>query len=316
MGHETERSSGIDRDEIDELLNVLDEDATAISKYASIESNIFEPVVLQRLMDAAHGDGSHVQRALYAPGTKQLAPYEEQLGALKFFSDRQVEWSNWFIEKLIQAGIDRAKVEIFVDAIANEWIDGKKRRQTAESMLAIKASIKNHDAFFHKEEAGKYVRNRDVGDAAPLFSEVEMAAIFEANSAMLEVCIGDYLEMYFGKREGSINTTYVRRGVYMTDAPASPMVEHNYLNSYSLAITLPEVFAQTYSPSNAGKGMPTIFSAPIPAIQSRVVAFAPFIRGMTLSQLEIVVAPPVEPFTLTSHGIHGEPIGIDEYSYG
>jgi len=50
----------------------------------------------------------------------------------------------------------------------------------------------------------------------------------------------------------------------------------------------------------------------LPAIQERVVAFAPFVDGMDLSQLEFVVAPPVERTPLRDHGEHG---GIREFSF-
>ena len=58
--------------------------------------------------------------------------------------------------------------------------------------------------------------------------------------------------------------------------------------------------------------MPCIFSAPLAAIQDRIVAFAPFIRGMPLDQLEFVVAPPVEEMGLRYLGVFS---GIHEYGF-
>jgi hypothetical protein len=58
--------------------------------------------------------------------------------------------------------------------------------------------------------------------------------------------------------------------------------------------------------------VPSIFSAPLPAIQDRVVAFAPFIDGIDLSQLEFVIVPPVEEMPLQNDGVHGE---IHEFSF-
>jgi hypothetical protein len=42
------------------------------------------------------------------------------------------------------------------------------------------------------------------------------------------------------------------------------------------------------------------------------VAFAPFIEGMDLSQLELVVAPPIAPMPLRHLGEHG---GIHEFEF-
>lgn len=58
--------------------------------------------------------------------------------------------------------------------------------------------------------------------------------------------------------------------------------------------------------------MPSLFSAPLPAVQQRAVAFALFIRGIDLRQLELVVAPLVERTPLIDHGEHS---GIREFSF-
>lgn len=305
-----------DSDDYDKFLETFDEEGIPALNYATIEPNLFEPLVHQRLLESAADGGDLVQRAPYVPGEKQIAPGELALGALDFFRKKQSDWSNWFREKLLAGGIDATKVDAYIHAFSNLWIDGAKRRQTSQEMQAIKASIKQHDEYFHKSSAGQYVLNSDVGGFDPLLNPLEMQCVFEANSLMLEICIADYLEVYHGPGEGSINRTYVRRGVYMPAGPADPMAELNYLNSYSLALTLPEVFAQTYSQKDKEKGIPTIFSTPLPAVQARTVAFAPFVEGMTLSQLELVVAPPIEPMRLVFHGIYGSPTPIAEYSYG
>ncbi|WP_156432442.1 hypothetical protein [Burkholderia sp. MSMB1498] len=303
-------------DDYDKFLTTFDEEAVPALNYATIEPNLFEPLVQQRLLESAADGGAEVERAPYAQGQKQIAIDELALGALDFFQKKQSDWSEWFQEKLCEGGVDETKVDAYIYAFSSLWIDGAKRRQTSKEMQSIKASIKQHDDFFHKSQAGRYVFHSDVDGADPLLTPWEMQCVFDANSTMLEICIAEYLQVYHGPRAGSINSTYVRRGVYMPTQPISPMTELNYLNSYSLAVTLPEVFAQTYSQKHKDKGIPTIFSAPVPAVQCRTAAFAPFIKGMDLSQLEMVVAPPIEPMELVFHGVHGSQVQIAEYSYG
>ena len=58
--------------------------------------------------------------------------------------------------------------------------------------------------------------------------------------------------------------------------------------------------------------MQSIFSAPLPAIQTRIVAFAPFVKDMDLRQLELVVAPPTASTPLQHDGEFG---GIHEFSF-
>ena len=56
-----------------------------------------------------------------------------------------------------------------------------------------------------------------------------------------------------------------------------------------------------------------VLAEEVPAVQKRVVAFAPFIEGMALRQLELVVAQPVEPeaavVLLASRLVHRRIIG-------
>ena len=89
-------------------------------------------------------------------------------------------------------------------------------------------------------------------------------------------------------------------------------MEVSYLSSFSFAIGRPtELFAQTMRRRVCTR-FPCIVSCPINAIHDRIVAFAPFINGMTLDQVEIVVAPPIRATPLSHHGKFGD---INEYSF-
>lgn len=64
--------------------------------------------------------------------------------------------------------------------------------------------------------------------------------------------------------------------------------------------------------SQLRQGVTSIFSAPLPAVQKRIVAFAPFIAKMDLCQLELVVVPPLEKMLFADQGDFG---GIREYAF-
>ena len=98
----------------------------------------------------------------------------------------------------------------------------------------------------------------------------------------------------------------------MPAVPGPLREELHYLSSYSLALSPVEQFAQTWTNSTKNSGVPSIFSAPLPALQARAVAFAPFVEGMDLRQLELVVAPPVKPTQLIYRGTRG---GIRDYEF-
>lgn len=178
-------------------------------------------------------------------------------------------------------------------------------------MLAIKASIRAFDLLCNPSQVDRFVINGLDESIAPLFTAAEMAVVFQANYGLLAAHLPDYLDHLGDEGPGSLDELYVRRGVYM---PTRDEVrrELHYLSSYSLALSPVEQFAQTWTPSTRGAGIPSIFSAPIVAVQDRVVAFAPFIENMDLSQLEFVVAPPVEAMPLEYHGVFGD---IHEFSF-
>lgn len=178
-------------------------------------------------------------------------------------------------------------------------------------MLAIKASIRDYDRKCHPNLADRYVINPVDPAVQPLFTLEETAAIFQANCGLIDALLPDYVDHLGHEGPGALGDLYVRRGVYMPSVDGVRRELH-YLSSYSLSLGPVEQFAQTHTPSTQGKGMPSIFSAPLPAIQDRIVAFAPFVDGMDLGQLEFVVAPPVERTPLQDDGEHG---GIREFSF-
>jgi hypothetical protein len=97
----------------------------------------------------------------------------------------------------------------------------------------------------------------------------------------------------------------------MPHEPKPNREEASYLSSYSLSIGSTELFAQTKGRKVCTK-IPCIVSCPIVAIHDRVVAFAPFVRDMTLDQMEFVVAPPAKATPMNYQGTFS---GIREYSF-
>ncbi len=284
-------------------------------EHATLDSNLFDPLAQARLYGDVEGVGE-VTRNVKEPKTyNSMTPAEEVLRHLDFFRVNQESWASEFYDRLIEAGVGKDRINIFIKSMAEHWVDGSKRRQDAPEIRALKASIRLHDQTYHSYHAGRFVINADVDVSEPLFSPEEMSMIFEVNSGMLENHMATYLSQVFGERSGSINWLYVRRGVCMPHEPKSELEELHYLSSYSLASGAAELFAQTQGKIQCST-RPCIFSAPLPAIQQRVVAFAPFIREMEINQMEFVVAPPVRPTSIAYLGEFGNPPArIAEYEF-
>jgi hypothetical protein len=296
-----------ERDDYDVFLDSWKPDARLL--HANIDSNLHDALAHQRLLDGGTG-AARVVRAACVAGTKIMSAGEKILRGYKFVEARQAEWSAEFRSRLVSADIDKAKIENFIRCFAQLWIDGKSRRQDSAEMMAIKASIRDLDRLRHPH-ADRYVLNAIDDSVHAMFSIDEMAAIFELNENLLEIFIPDYLDYLKGDGPGSINHLYIRRGVLMPEIE-NIRKELHYLSSYSFALEPVEQFARTWTKATMGIGKPCIFAAPLPAVQKRVVAFAPFIEGMDIGQLELVVAPPTEETHLQSDGEHG---GIFEFSF-
>ena len=231
--------------------------------------------------------------------------------AYGFFEAKHDTWVAAFRDYLLSKEFPEEKLDIYNTSFAVHWVDGRRRRQNSGEMLAIKASIRDYDRHVYPSLGNQYVINPVDPAAQPLFTLDEMAIIFEANSGLIDAFLPDYVDYLDGEGPSTVSDLYVRRGVYMT-ATDDVRRELHYLSSYSLALGPVEQFAQTYTPATQGRGVPSIFSAPLPAIQDRIVAFAPFVKGMDLSQLELVVAPPITRTPLQDDGMHG---GMHEFSF-
>lgn len=278
--------------------------------HTCLPQNINDPFSRQRLLDDSSGCAP-AARTPFAPGPKIMASKEIIARSYDFFLERQTQWSAEFRDYVLGRNVPKAKLDLYISNFATLWIDGRKRRQDSVEIQAIKASIREFDLLCHAAHAGRFVINKVDDAVKPLFTPAEMAAIFEANTGLIDALLPDYIDCLGADGPGSLDDLYVRRGIYM---PAVEKIrrELHYLSSYSLALGPVEQFAQTWTPATRGTGAPSIFSAPLPAVQHRIVAFAPFIEGMDLAQLELVVAPPVEETPLRDDGVYG---AIHEFSF-
>lgn len=283
---------------------------------ATVPHYLFDGLMHQRL-SADYSDDAQAIRAPYQPGKKEMDESEREVRKLDFFEQNQLRWSIDFIERLRNAEdrepISPVKSHKFIRSFKNDWVDGHKRRQESRFMVGLKKSIFNYYKIKRFKDFERRVIERLDSKSIPFFDEDQMAKIFEINKGMVQTYLEDYLEQLGHDGPPSLSHLYVRRGVLMPKGPLDFLKEKHYLSSYSLALGPVELFAQT-QPNQRSRdaGRPCILSAPIGAIQDRIVAFAPFICGMEIDQLEFIVAPPIADTRLKFHGVHG---GIEEYSF-
>tara|TARA_R110001599_G_scaffold318163_1_gene527694 strand:+ start:1757 stop:2665 length:909 start_codon:yes stop_codon:yes gene_type:complete len=278
---------------------------------ATLPQYLFDPVLRNRVLSDQSGDAA-AKRTDYVKGKKTLDSGEQRARAYDFFCEKQSEWAAEFCDYLLSGGVPTTKIDVYINSFVSHWVDGKKRRQDSPEMLSIKASIRDFDRH-HAKDSARFVANPVDESTEALFLPDEMRVVFDANNGLISSFLPDYIEA-LGEEQlvASLDDLHARRGVYMPALADNIRRELNYLSSYSLALGPVEQFAQTFTSDTKTKGIAMIFSAPITTLQDRVVAFAPFVCGMDISQLELVIAPPVSPSILQDNGVHG---GIHEYSF-
>lgn len=297
-----------DRDELEEFLDNFEPDDKL--RHATLDPYLNDPVARMRMLR----DSSCEAPLVRLGGTnviKIMDDQEERARAFQFFEDNHAKWSGEFRDYVLSRNVSAEKLDKFIESFATLWVDGRKTRQLSPEMLSIKASIRDLDILCYPKAADRFVINELDGDVPALFTPREMAVIFTANSGLIDGLLPDYLDALGDEGPGSLDTVYVRRGVFM-EHPGGFRRELHYLSSFSLSLGPVEQFAHTGARSKKTDCVPSIFSAPVSAIQDRIVAFAPFIEGMPLSQLEFVVAPPLEKTPLLDLGRHG---GIHEFCF-
>lgn len=277
--------------------------------WATNELNLSDAFVFERMMSEGRAS-SHI-RVTHTPGVKTTSSDEDKYRKLDFFRSTQGEWSAEFRSRL-EAKIDPDLVSKFLNGITSEWIDGRKARHDSQIMQSLKASIQNYDREIHGSKAQEFVLEVIPNTVAPLFDVYDMRNLYEINSSMLEAYMGEYLVELNSHLISSISDLIVRRGIFAEKPTKEHLVELNLLSSYSLSLSASEQFAVTYTSRTKAIGEATIIGCAFPEIQNRVIAFAPFIPGMKIDQLELILPPPVNIAHLTPLKSWGE---VTEYVF-
>lgn len=278
--------------------------------HACMDAYVNDPVMEKRLSDDLSGSRKAL-RTKYAPGRKLISKSESAIRGMDFIVQNQANWSDEFDDYVTSKGINSEKMRQFYEFFREHWIDGNSRRQKNRMALSIKRSIFDYDMFHYGPSIQDFVVNAASPTSEPFFTIEEMGIIFDANTGLLEARLSEYIDHLNSDVLSTFTDLYIRRGVHMRCINTF-RIELNHLSSYSLALGPVEQFAQTYSRESQGTGIPSIFSAPIPAVQNRTVAFAPFIPEMPINQFEIIVAPPIEKTSFLYHQIHGD---IHEFEF-
>jgi hypothetical protein len=276
----------------------------ALPQYAS--SNDF----MERFLDAIHTPGKEIERSPNTKGIKLVDGSELQADALSYFTDNKQRLEEEFFGDLADA-IGRSKAMAFCDVIATNWYDGRSKRE-APPVLRLKAAVRSYLERIVRTGVtlpDLVVKHEDL-QVEPSFDATEIAKILQVNDILLYKHIKGWLSEHPDSTMMSRGDVFFRRGLALQRpfADGDLYREWDFINSYSIAISAPEKFAQMQVGC-----VPALVSADCDYFNGRVLFFSPFVPAMPAGQLEVGAIPNDRPDHLRSQGQHG---GVHEYLVG
>jgi len=265
---------------------------------------------MERFLDAIHEEGREIERSQNELGTIKLVDDKEMSADfLDYFFDSKSDLENEFCNDLGNE-IGKDNVQIFCDVIATDWYDGRKLRQ-GEKVHRLLISIRNYlQSLEPTVELQNVVERWELADLEPLFDIYQVKTILDINYQIMYRCLEDWKSKHPLTDEITNSEIFLRRGLSLkTDLNTDiPYREWSYINSYSIATSVSEKFAQMQQGH-----IPTLVNGDINLFDKRILFFSPFIPELQMGQLEAGVIPSHSPVLLKSQGIHG---GIHEYIMG
>lgn len=245
-----------------------------------------------------------LQRAINKRGIKLCDEEELLKDNLKFFQETKVKFQNEFYHGLLDILVKKKRVKEFERAVIL-WCRGKYK---AREVLRLKRSV--YDYYFGyslvKSEEQIRVKQKIKSRHKASFEDDEIDAILRLNREMLDGWLVKWLHT-IKEKESVMEKIYLRRGLGLASNFNGQIdyKEKSLINSYSLAITIPEKFSKMRK-----KTSPTIVNANYGDLRLRILFFTPFIKRCPYDQFEMGIIPHYSQMNLTDQGIHAR---IQEY---
>jgi hypothetical protein len=135
----------------------------------------------------------------------------------------------------------------------------------------------------------------------------DVARVLQLNHELLHKHLEAWKAVHLNADRLSSDDIFLRRGLGLERPFEDDDVyrEMDFINSYSLAFSSPEKFAQMQQ-----NKVPAIVNGDLALFEQRVLFFSPFVPGMAVGQLEFGIIPALKALPLKSQGKHA---GIHEY---
>lgn len=265
---------------------------------------------MERFLDAIHTPGEEIERSPNSLGIKLVDGSEMDADALTYFAENKNDLETEFFTDLAEE-IGEPKATEFCDVIATYWFDGRAKRESLP-VQRLKASVRSYlERILRGRVALTEIVVMDASLAqSPSFSDEQIAKTLKVNDRLLLKHIGAWLNRHPDSMMLSRGDVFFRRGLALSKPFSDGDIyrEWDFINSYSIAISAPEKFAQMQN----GR-VPALVNADCDYFNGRVLFFSPFVPSMPVGQLEVGVIPNDRKDKLRAQGRHG---GVYEYLLG
>lgn len=267
---------------------------------------------MERFLEAVQEENAAILRNKRTCGNQLVDGHELHADALLYFCDNKSQMEAEFVAALSEK-IGKERVDLFVNTIRSDWYC---KRKTSGRVTGLKRSVFEYLTILAGSdgETPRFVQVFSDPPEPALLTAQEIAAILTVNDQMIHKHVGDW-----GVRRPNTNfigesDVYLRRGL----RPPSPLtlsykyIEFDYINSYSLAISVPEKFTQKhvrFAQKLDGK-VGAIVNGELGLFWNHFLFFSPFIPKMPIDQLEVGVIPRLKAQVLVPQGVHSD---IHEY---
>lgn len=276
-----------------------------LTRYAELEKYLFDPFYEHRYVQAASHGLADIARDPGKVGNKAVSDTENLVSGYAFFDKNKEKMREDYLDRLTSF-IDEDKVQRFIKTVTTHWYDGRPSRTTSDDIWEIKKSIRNN--LIERTSNTKFTMKDENRDVEPLFETNELGHLLHVTHQMFDHYIQDYLQSRPDYLETSSNRIYIHRGIRINELPPEDdYYEYDYINSYSLAQSVPEQFTAI-----AKNGQfRVMIGGCVNDFSDQILAFAPFIPGMDVQQLELCIIPGFNPLRIR---YEGEYSGVHEYT--
>jgi hypothetical protein len=273
-----------------------------------------------RYLDTSQSGTHDINQIFGVPDEDSINPVHEaelKSDALEYFRDNKNSMRSEFLEDIAEK-IGQYKSEKFCEIIANKWFAGTAYQKDSE-ILQLKLSVKNYLGYILNKDDNfdEIVKNHAIECKSSLFCAKDIASILTVNDILIEKYINEWMLCYENDKKISKNDIFLKRGLRIKNMICSDTdyIEQDYINSYSISITVPEKFSITKSEN---KKTSTLVNGEIDLFGGRFLFFSPFIPDMDLCELEfgIIAWKPIQiEYQGECRGIHEYILGEGPWNY-